>query len=726
MKKIVLSFLLVLASFSMNSQSYVGFLTDNYSGVHGVISNPGSIVDSRYRADINLFGISAFAGNDLYGVNAFDSLNEEYDFETEAIETLRDTNNFVANLDILGPSFMFNINATNSVALFSRFRTFVNVNRIDGSTLELLDEDLDDINNIIVDEDDFNLAASSWVELGVSYARVLYNKEEHFLKGGLSLKYLQGAYSAYAYGSDLVLEVSENANDSSITDVTAEGQVTYANSIGAEDLDDVEDLDIFSGDGVSGSGYGVDLGFVYEWRPDYKNDTYALKNVNKYKLKLGVSITDIGNINYEGGLEESYELNLNSTDISDFEDLDDFSNSSYATLTSNEEYKISLPTALHINADYNINNNFYINLNSDVSLVSKTKGATSRITNMVSLTPRFERKWFSFYVPVSFVQYSGIQAGAGLRLGPLYVGSGSIITNLVSDNSKAADVYAGIKIPIYQGGKKIKDKDGDGVVDKEDACPKIAGPKENQGCPWEDTDKDGVMDNEDKCVDVVGPKENEGCPVLDTDKDGVHDKYDKCPEVAGAEDNNGCPWEDTDKDGVLDNVDKCPEVKGAEDNNGCPWGDKDKDGVLDNVDKCPEVVGVASREGCPEPKVISPIEEEKLKELQSFARAIYFNSGKSTFRPGVVGKLDLIAEIMNEYPTAIFNIEGHTDSQGAATTNRSLSDKRARAVLNYLISKGVASSRLSSIGYGEDYPIADNATRDGRAQNRRVEIKLRR
>ena len=79
---------------------------------------------------------------------------------------------------------------------------------------------------------------------------------------------------------------------------------------------------------------------------------------------------------------------------------------------------------------------------------------------------------------------------------------------------------------------------------------------------------------------------------------------------------------------------------------------------------------------------------------------------------------------MQEFQSATFNIEGHTDSQGTLATNKSLSDKRAKAVLNYLNSKGVESSRLSSIGYGEEYPIADNNTRDGRGQNRRVEIKL--
>ena len=264
-----------------------------------------------------------------------------------------------------------------------------------------------------------------------------------------------------------------------------------------------------------------------------------------------------------------------------------------------------------------------------------------------------------------------------------------------------------------------KDTDGDGVFDKNDACPEVAGVKEFDGCP--DTDGDGIKDSDDACPEVAGLATLNGCP--DTDGDGIADAQDACPTVAGTKANNGCP--DSDGDGVVDSKDKCPKEAGPAANNGCPWGDKDKDGVLDNVDKCPDVKGVASRQGCPEPKVVTPIKIEELKRLQEFARAIYFNSGKTTFKPGVAGKLDLIAGIMKEYPNANFNIEGHTDSAGASAPNQRLSDKRAKAVLTYLSTHGIAGARLSSIGYGEDYPIADNSTRDGRAQNRRVEIKLR-
>ncbi|CAM1359031.1 Cell envelope biogenesis protein OmpA [Tenacibaculum litoreum] len=260
-----------------------------------------------------------------------------------------------------------------------------------------------------------------------------------------------------------------------------------------------------------------------------------------------------------------------------------------------------------------------------------------------------------------------------------------------------------------------KDTDGDGVYDKDDACPEVAGLKEFNGCP--DTDGDGIKDSDDACPEVAGLAALNGCP--DADGDGIADKDDACPTEKGTKANNGCP--DADGDGVVDGKDKCPNEAGPAANNGCPWPDTDGDGVLDKDDKCPNEAGVASNNGCPE--VV--IKEEAVKKLNEFARAIYFNSGKTSFRTGVTGKLDLIAGIMKEYPKANFSIQGHTDSSGSNTLNQRLSEKRAKAVLDYLITKGgIDSKRLTSAGFGEDYPIADNKTRAGRAENRRVEIKL--
>ncbi len=278
-------------------------------------------------------------------------------------------------------------------------------------------------------------------------------------------------------------------------------------------------------------------------------------------------------------------------------------------------------------------------------------------------------------------------------------------------NEELRDVFQHAVGLIFRFGGKDSDKDG--IYDKNDACPEVFGLKEFNGCP--DTDGDGVKDSDDACKDVKGLPEFNGCP--DTDGDGIKDSEDECPEVKGLKKFNGCP--DTDDDGVADNKDKCPKEAGAVENDGCPWGDKDNDGFKDNVDKCPEVAGVAPN-GCPEVKVITQKAE---KTIGQYAKEIYFNSGRATFKTGVTEMLDMIIPVMNEYPKAKFTINGYTDSKGAKKYNQRLSERRAKAVLNYLVSKGISAARLSSYGFGEEYPIDTNKTKKGRARNRRVEIK---
>ncbi len=267
-------------------------------------------------------------------------------------------------------------------------------------------------------------------------------------------------------------------------------------------------------------------------------------------------------------------------------------------------------------------------------------------------------------------------------------------------------------IVIKFGGK---DTDGDGIYDKDDACPDVPGLEAFNGCP--DSDGDGIEDAKDDCPNEAGLAEFNGCP--DADGDGVPDKNDDCPTVAGLKSLAGCP--DADSDGVADNKDNCPNVAGPAANNGCPWPDTDGDGVLDKDDKCPNEAGTVANNGCPE---VNP-PAEVMKTLNDYARTILFDTGKSTFKKETDPILQAMTAIFKEYPKANFDIEGHTDSTGSNRTNQLLSERRANAVRDYLIANGINADRLTAVGYGEDKPIADNNTVTGRKNNRRVEVKLK-
>ncbi|XCF06392.1 OmpA family protein [Tamlana crocina] len=256
------------------------------------------------------------------------------------------------------------------------------------------------------------------------------------------------------------------------------------------------------------------------------------------------------------------------------------------------------------------------------------------------------------------------------------------------------------------------DTDGDGIYDKDDACPDVAGLEAFNGCP--DTDGDGIEDSKDDCPNEAGLAELNGCP--DQDGDGIADNKDNCPTVAGVAALAGCP--DADGDGVTDADDKCPNQAGPSANNGCPWPDTDGDGVLDKDDKCPEIKGTVANAGCPE------VTAEVQKQLNEYAKTILFDTGKSTIKSQSAEVLADIIKILNEYPNSKFTVEGHTDSVGSETLNQRLSDSRANAVKEYLVENGIDAFRLSALGYGESKPIDSNKTRAGRANNRRVEINL--
>ena len=256
------------------------------------------------------------------------------------------------------------------------------------------------------------------------------------------------------------------------------------------------------------------------------------------------------------------------------------------------------------------------------------------------------------------------------------------------------------------------DTDGDGIYDKDDACPEVPGLEAFNGCP--DSDGDGIEDGKDSCPNAAGSKEMNGCP--DTDGDGVADKDDACPSEAGLAALAGCP--DADGDGIADKDDSCPNEAGPAENKGCPWPDKDGDGIIDKDDLCPDKPGVVANKGCPE------VTEAVRKTLNDYAKTILFDTGKASIKFESAEILSNIADILKEYSYARFNVDGHTDSVGSEALNQRLSEERAQSVVDWLVENGIEKSRLVSAGYGESKPLMPNNTRAGRDRNRRVEINL--
>lgn len=435
--------LLFFGAYSVSAQSYVGYTVDNYSGIHGLLLNPASVVDSNFRIDINIFSVSAFAGSDYFGLDlnsAFDNIEGEgFSFDDEVKRFPKDDNQFFVNVDVLGPSFMFNLNSKSSLGFTSRVRAFMNLNNINGELYENLQDDFDATEDFDFEMQDFNGTVHSWAEIGLTYGRILMNRNSNFLKAGVSLKYLQGA------GATFINAPSVNGTyDAQAELLSSTGSLNYGES---NDFDS-EDIEFSN----LSSGFGADIGLVYEYRPNKGfEDEYEPVGHSDYKIKLGVSITDIGSIKYDESTVTSYNLN-NTVSKSRFEeeDWETILDEDYEGTETLTESKIGLPTAVNILADYKFKKRFYLALQGSLSLVGKNEDQTNRILNYVTAVPRYESKWFSFYLPVGIRQYDGFTMGTGLRLGPLSLGSGSVISNYLSDAAGTTDFYVGLKIPVYR------------------------------------------------------------------------------------------------------------------------------------------------------------------------------------------------------------------------------------------------------------------------------------
>jgi OOP family OmpA-OmpF porin len=195
----------------------------------------------------------------------------------------------------------------------------------------------------------------------------------------------------------------------------------------------------------------------------------------------------------------------------------------------------------------------------------------------------------------------------------------------------------------------------------------------------------------------------------------VPNDADQCPTTPPGRvvDATGCQL-DTDGDSVIDAEDQCPDTPAgaAVDARGCPL-DSDGDGVPDFRDDCPdsEAGAKVDERGC----------YRVLEEQVTIDMNIEFATNEATISPDHVPELSRVVKILREYPNADAVIEGHTDSDGAASYNQSLSERRAKAVYDYLISDAkVNASRLRWAGFGESRPVASNDTSAGKQRNRRV------
>jgi len=630
-----------MGPFNAKSQDWLGYNTSNYSGINNIFIQPASIADSRMKYDVNILALNFTVANNFLGLDPAilrkTATISNYDFKSTFLHenpSNGQPKNIFINLDVVGPSAMVTLSSKSAVGLFTRGRFMLNLDDVDEQLAHNIYNHFADSNFWHQRHYDNNISFQlhSWTEYGLTYARVLWDHKEHFIKAGMNFKILTGLGAAYIFIKNFDYEVPK---DNYISVFTTDVNYGHANNFNVG-LNNTSTTGFFKNYTVTtGYSVGFDFGLVYEYRPDYikyYKDLDGKPNVpfrdkNKYKFKIGISVTDIGSVKYtKAPLSADFRANVRNINLDTFSNLhtllnlDSFVRSkfTYTPGDSNSTYRMSLPTAISIQIDYHVFDGFYLNFTPFFALKNGSSDVNkTHYFSTYTLTPRWENKNLGGYCPISYNKVMGFTLGIAVKLGPLIVGTSNLIFPLLSNtNFSGLNFYFMFKVPMAF--KKRQDRDNDGVSDKYDLCINLPGTWESKGCPdmdsdgvadmyddcpktkglvqfngCPDTDKDGIPDNRDRCPYDFGLAKNLGCP--DRDDDGVVDIDDSCPDVKGLAKFNGCP--DTDSDGVPDKIDKCPNKPGSVYHNGCP--DTDGDGVYDDEDKCPDVPGTKALDGCP-------------------------------------------------------------------------------------------------------------------------------
>ncbi|MFN0201088.1 MAG: DUF5723 family protein [Bacteroidia bacterium] len=615
-KYFIVLFFALWGGLSLYGQNFLGLQSSNYAGTYGLYTQPASIADNRLRFDINLGGMSTSLYTNYMGINSSALRSKVFQNQLSQGFAYPDPRNLYfprhnngnknyayVNNDIYMPlSFMVTLSPKHAIGFTWRNRTFVNADNIPQNIGDLAYSERNDTAylNKPFSIKGMRIVAAMYNEFAGTYGRVVYDNGKHFVKVGGTVKLLQGLSAANLYANNGMANVE---NDSIIDAIDWDMDYSASTNFDTRGANQGAVTRDFL-KGSFPSGWGMDLGAVYEYRPKYESfkyqkngETLVRRDKNKYKLRAGLSILDIGSVTYKKSANSG---NFNGTTENLFIDPGGYDNynqvvdsliiKNFSFDSTSTKVRFALPTAICAQIDYNIWKNLYVNFMPFIAIKNYSNARRITTVSNFSITPRWEGRWAGISVPLSVDQNKQLGLGMTLRAGPFIIGTNYGGSALLQKDIRMFDVHAALRIPIHYRTKD--DRDGDGIRDKKDICPDVPGIAQFKGCP--DTDGDGIEDAKDVCPTAVGTAAMNGCP--DTDGDGLPDNDDSCPTEAGTEAMHGCP--DTDGDGITNNEDACPLDAGPVEMKGCP--DTDKDGIPNNEDACPNDAGIKEMNGCPD------------------------------------------------------------------------------------------------------------------------------
>ena len=439
----ICTLLIVIISFHLPAQNaYNGIRTSKRAGILGATINPAELANMSQKVDVHFVGFDLNMANNLVNLTSFDNLDSFVDRYLNQVSPEGFT--FRVNVDVMGPGGAYAINDKMTAGLFTRARLQMAMNNIDivagkaiarSETIEnaTLPYTTPTINNMSM-----NLVG--WTEIGGSFALNLYNSKQHSFSGGASVKalFLGGYANAFLTNFKATIDTVSGAN---VRISNGSGEIGLEHTGSNDPLEDL-------GSNFTGSpkGIGFDLGASYQYKD---------KKTGEYILKLGASVVDIGSMSASMNAQNSRSFRINPMTILDpstiqGDNLDEIINNIKASGIATEEpiditQTINLPTALNLTADWNIWKFLYLTAHMQRPLTKKDNPRSLIAPDFINFTPRISFKLFEVYLPLSFSSLQGPSLGLGLKLGPVYFGTGSLLSAAFSDNNKAVDFHFGFR-----------------------------------------------------------------------------------------------------------------------------------------------------------------------------------------------------------------------------------------------------------------------------------------
>lgn len=468
-KGCALFFFIQFAKMESLAQTYIGYHSSPYAGVYAVVTSPADILNHRVRGDVNLVGISTGIGNNIIKFS-YKKRNDDNGGVTFP-EPIQKEGKMNFNTDVFGPSLLIRLSDKHAFAITTRARVLTNVH---GVGTPLLNSVLPDtLRSYLVGNrlslSNMSLNAHAWKEIALTYSRQIANTDFGVWKAGLSLKYL-GGIAAVSFNSNNLSYIHDSIVDpvdNKMKDALINGTGTIAVGY-TKNIDSLTSNDFLS---FKHPGLGLDIGVSYEFRDEMQvyETQYSDRTAN-YIWKVGASITDIGfirynrqqtkgvSVNFKGNTYTLDQLSLPSDSTESYQIANYYKNLFNAN-TESPEMTMQLPTTLHLTYDRYFNKWLGVQGQVDIPLLfSRISYYTGNYNPVaVHVTPRAEIPLGGLYMPISYNSISGFQAGAALRIGPLVLGSSSIINSRVLGKTKTGDFYFILRVPIF-GYREYKSK----------------------------------------------------------------------------------------------------------------------------------------------------------------------------------------------------------------------------------------------------------------------------